>query len=345
MLRIARRPLIVVGGAMARPARRAAVDEFARLAGVPVLAMESPRGVNDPWLHLAATRFGEVDLVLLLGKRLDFALRFGGMPPWASPCRFVQIDVDQDALRPGGNVALAACADPVAAVTALTAAARGESFAHHAWATDLDASRHAEPARWAELRRSAQAPMHPLRVCAALQPLLDAGAILVGDGGEFGQWIQAGCEAGTRMINGPAGSIGSAIPLALAAKLRHPGRPVIAALGDGTFGFHALELDTAVRRGLPIVVVVGNDARWNAEHQLQIATYGRDRTVGCELLPTRYDRLAESLGCHGERVEKPGELEGALARARASGLPACLDVVIEGVAAPTYRAAQGGTHA
>ncbi|MGH7356048.1 MAG: thiamine pyrophosphate-binding protein [Candidatus Rokuibacteriota bacterium] len=328
MVRGARRPLILLGPAMARPARRAAVDELSRVTGVPALPIESPRGVNDPWLHMAATRFGEVDVALLLGKRLDFTLRFGTSPPWASACRFIQIDDD-----------------PVAAVAALTAAARGATFTHHPWAADLAASRRAEPADWPELRRAARAPMHPLRVCAALQPLLDRGAILVGDGGEFGQWIQAGCEAGTRMINGPAGSIGSAIPLALAAKLRHPERTVIAALGDGTFGFHALELDTAVRRGLPIVVVIGNDARWNAEHQLQLATYGRERTIGCELLPTRYDRLAQSLGCHGERVEKPEDLEPALGRALASGLPACLDIVIDGVAAPTYRAGQGSTHA
>jgi acetolactate synthase-1/2/3 large subunit len=138
--------------------------------------------------------------------------------------------------------------------------------------------------------------MHPLRVCAALQPLVDRGAILVVDGGEFGQWVQAGVEAAPRLINGVAGAIGAAIPMAIATRLRYPERPVIAALGDGTFGFHAFELDTAARYRLPVVVVVGNDARWNAEHQLQLQHYGADRTIGCELAPSRYDRMAAALG-------------------------------------------------
>jgi acetolactate synthase-1/2/3 large subunit len=119
---------------------------------------------------------------------------------------------------------------------------------------------------------------------------------------------------------------------------------VIAALGDGTFGFHALELDTALRAGLPIVAVVGNDARWNAEHQLQLQHYGASRTVGCELIPSRYDLVASALGGHGEHVERPEDLGPALERALASGLPACVNVMIDGVPAPTYRAGSPPSH-
>jgi acetolactate synthase-1/2/3 large subunit len=175
-------------------------------------------------------------------------------------------------------------------------------------------------------------------VAAALQRHVDRGAILVADGGEFGQWIQGGVEAEPRLFNGPAGGIGGAIPMAIAARLRHPDRPVIAALGDGTFGFHAFELDTAARYRLPLVAVVGNDARWNAEHQLQIRHYGADRTVGCELLPSRYEQIAVALGGHGERVERADDLEPALDRALRSGLPAVINVMIEGLPAPTYGA-------
>jgi acetolactate synthase-1/2/3 large subunit len=178
--------------------------------------------------------------------------------------------------------------------------------------------------------------MHPLAVCAALQPLVDRGAVLVVDGGEFGQWVQADVDAPIRLINGPSGSIGSAIPMAIAARLVHRDRPVMAALGDGTFGFHALELDTALRYELPIVAVVGNDARWNAEHQLQLQHYGAARAVACTLLPTRYDRIAEALGGHGEHVERPEELPRALERAVASGRPAVVNVMIDGTAAPTF---------
>jgi acetolactate synthase-1/2/3 large subunit len=124
--------------------------------------------------------------------------------------------------------------------------------------------------------------------------------------------------------------------MAIAARLVHPDRPVIAALGDGTFGFHPLELDTALRYALPIVAVVGNDARWNAEHQLQLQHYGAARAVACELLPTRYDRIAEALGGHGEQVERADQLPAALARAVASSKPAVINVAIDGVAAPVF---------
>ena len=344
LLETARHPLILLGPAMARPARRAAAERLTGPTGIPALPMESPRGVNDPWLRLATNCLGEADLVLLLGKRLDFAVRFGGAPSFAPTCRFVQVDWDAEALDRSGRVTLGLVTDPAQLAVRLAAEAAPLAGRWRDWGAEVAAARAAVPVEWAALRRSSRSPMHPLRVCAEIQPLLDKGALLVADGGEFGQWVQAGCEAGTRMINGLSGSIGSAIPLALAAKLRHPERPVIAALGDGTFGFHAFELDTALRADLPVVTVVGNDARWNAEHQLQLQHYGPGRTVGCELRSSRYDLLATALGGHGEHVERPEELAPALGRALASGRPACVNVVIDGVAAPTYSAAKAPAH-
>ena len=108
-------------------------------------------------------------------------------------------------------------------------------------------------------------------------------------------------------------------------------------MGDGTFGFHMAELDTAVRYDLPLVAVVGNDATWNAEHQIQLREYGPNRTHGCELLPSRYDLVAAALGGHGEFVTSVGDLSPALERAIASGKPACVNVMIERVAAPVMK--------
>jgi acetolactate synthase-1/2/3 large subunit len=105
-------------------------------------------------------------------------------------------------------------------------------------------------------------------------------------------------------------------------------------MGDGTFGFHPAEIDTAVRYGLPFVCVIGNDARWNAEYQIQLRQYGRDRLSGCELLPTRYDQVAAAFGGHGELVTKAEEVVPAAHRAMMSGLPACINILIEGMAAP-----------
>jgi acetolactate synthase-1/2/3 large subunit len=169
-----------------------------------------------------------------------------------------------------------------------------------------------------------------------LQAVLDshADAVLVCDGGEIGQWAAACLHAPHRVINGVAGSIGSGLPYALAARCAVAGAPVIAVMGDGTVGFHVAEFDTAVRYGLGLVCVVGNDARWNAEYQIQLRDYGAARTIGCELLPTRYDTVARAFGAHGEHVTDAAALAPALDRAIASGLPACLNVMIEGLPAP-----------
>lgn len=330
----ARRPLVLLGPAMARGARRASAARLEEATGAPALPMESPRGLNDPWLHLAGPLLGRADLLLLLGKKADFSVRFAQAPAFPADCRVIQVDADAASLRAGA--ALGIVADPAVVADQLTAAAQGRGATHRAWGEEVRTARATEPAGWGAARRSDAAPIHPLRVCAALQPHLDRGAVLVADGGEFGQWIQAGLEAEPRLINGVAGAIGAAIPMAVAARLRHPERPVIAALGDGTFGFHAFELDTAARYGLPLVVVIGNDARWNAEHQLQLQHYGAGRAVGCELRPSRYEQVATALGGHGEYVERAEDLEPALDRAMQAGVPAVVNVRIAGPPAPTY---------
>jgi acetolactate synthase-1/2/3 large subunit len=107
-------------------------------------------------------------------------------------------------------------------------------------------------------------------------------------------------------------------------------------LGDGTFGFHLSEIDTAVRYGLDYVAVIGNDACWNAEYQIQLRSYGRERAVGLDLLPTRYGAVAAAMGAHGEDISEFKNLNMALQRAVLAGRPACVNVLIEGQPAPKY---------
>ncbi|MBY0330174.1 MAG: hypothetical protein K2X49_05830, partial [Acetobacteraceae bacterium] len=218
-------------------------------------------------------------------------------------------------------------------------AAGGAAGAQAGWTAEAEAAMAHRPAAWEALRNAAD-PIHPVALCAAIQPFLarHPDTVLVSDGGEIGQWAQALLEAPTRIINGVAGAIGAALPFALAAKAARPGAPVLAVMGDGTFGFHMAEFDTAHRHGLPLVCVVGNDARWNAEYQIQIRDYGARRTHGCELAPgTRYDLVAAALGGHGEFVERAVDLPGALERAFASGRAACVNVMIAGQPAPVVK--------
>jgi acetolactate synthase-1/2/3 large subunit len=208
-----------------------------------------------------------------------------------------------------------------------------------AWLADVRAAVAYRPPSWETLASREPGKLHAVEVCRALAPILarDERTVLVCDGGEYAQWAQALLAPPRRIINGPAGSIGASIPIAIAARAADRQAPMIAVLGDGTFGFHMAEFDTAVRNKLPFVAVVGNDAAWNAEHQIQLRAYGANRTHGCELLPTRYDLVAQALGGHGELVTSAAELGPALERALASAKPACVNVMIERAAAPVIR--------
>ena len=346
-LRQARRPLILLGPSCLARAGRQRSAALQAASGIPAIGMESPRGVNDPSLGAFAQMLAQADCLLLLGKRLDFTLRFGKPPAVAASCRFLQIDAEPGEFERtrravGSRLEATAVAAAAAAVDALTrAAAAPAGTAASGWRDEVDAALRYRPAGWAGAASALPGRLHPLQALRPLQAILDShpDSVFVCDGGEFGQWAQACLQAPDRVVNGVAGAIGAALPFALGARVARPDAPVVAVLGDGTFGFHAAEIDTAVRCNLPFLAVVGNDARWNAEYQIQLRDYGAQRLVGCELLPTRYGEVARAFGGFGARVSEPAGLEAALQQALQSGLPACLDVMIEGLAAPDLRRA------
>ncbi len=354
LIQQAQKPLFITGPMLASSRGQHVRDQLARATGVPVVSMESPRGIADPCLGAFGDVLSEADLIVLIGKQPDYTLRFGQVPAVSAHCKFVVIDPDIDALRRSiavldkARVVLSAVADVAAAMQALIGNA--EHNATHGWMHEVSAAVAYRPAAWKSAVSAQATTVHALEIGRAVQNILDDAddPILVVDGGEFGQWAQACMSASTRIINGPAGSIGSAIPFALAARVARPQATVVAVLGDGTFGFHMAEFDTALRHQLPFVAVVGNDSCWNAEYQIQLRTYGKDRTAGCELRPgVAYEKAVAALGGHGERVTRAAELAPALARAVKSNLPACVNVMIERMPAPTVsRAAAmaGGAH-
>ena len=262
-----------------------------RRGGMPVIGMESPRGVNDPSLGKLAEVLAKADVVLLLGKPLDFTLKFG--KAFSPECRVLKAD---------------AVAGAAASRAQRSAPGSRKSSARSRY----------RPAEWKELHRSRTRRCIRSRCAAKCRSCSTApGAVLVADGGEFGQWAQACLRAPRRVINGVAGSIGSALPFAAAAKLAFPDAPVVAMLGDGTFGFHLSEIDTAVRYGLAYVAVVGNDACWNAEHQIQLRAYGararaRPRSAADALRRGGCRARRSRRGCARRRI-----LQTALRRARA----------------------------
>lgn len=341
-LAAAARPMILVGPTFARGAGAQAAQRLEAATGVPVVCSESPRGTNDPSLGAFAEVLKEADLVLSVAKKLDFTVQLGA----AMADNSAVIHFDPDALELnrskdifGNRLALSAETDAIPTAERLTALANGGVGADAGWTAEVKAAVAHRPAEWNTLSSDPDGPLHPADLCRAVQAKLDSSpdSVLIVDGGEFGQWAQACLTAPNRIINGPGGAIGAGIPFAVSAGLAKQDAPVIALMGDGSAGFHLSELDTAARAGSRFVLIVGNDARWNAEYQIQLRDFGPQRMIGCELNATRYDRVAAALGCHGAHVDRPGEMAPALDAALASGMPACLNVSIESHPAPTVR--------
>ena len=338
LLATAKRPLVIGAPVLATAKGRDLLRRIERALSIPACLSEGPRGFNDASLGLYAEVAKRTDMVLLLGKALDFTLKFGGAP--LSPdCRFIAIDPDGTILGRAARskgLAFGCVADTYPAGEALIA--RGTPR-DPAWLTEARSCFDDRPAEWADLASKTQGMLHPAQVFRTLQPFLDRepDSVLICDGGEFAQWGQSLLRNDRRMINGVTGSIGSSLPMASGARVVEKTAPVIAVLGDGTFGFHMSEIETAVRLNLPYVAIVGTDCRWNAEYNLQVRDYGPNRTHGCELNATRYDLVATALGGHGELVTNAGELHGAIERSLASGKPAVINVMIESIPSPVVR--------
>lgn len=336
MLSQATRPVIITGPALSPVRTEDLVQKLSEATDAPVITMQSPRGLNDPSLGSFSTAIAKADLILSLGKRFDFTTGFGQALIKGDDKPLILIDADTDVLAQanravGEKLTLAVQADPIPTAQALVSNANAGSD-RSAWRAEMDAAIAARP-----VESAATKPMRPAALCAEVQRFIDSAndPIVVVDGGEFGQWAQAFVSTDCRIINGPSGAIGGGLCYAIAAKIARPQSTVVLLMGDGTAGFHFAEFETAARYGVNLIAVIGHDAKWNAEVQIQIREYGEDRLNECELNPTRYDQAAIGLGCHGEQVSEVGEVSGALHRSLDSKLPSCVIAHIEGLPAPS----------
>jgi len=343
LLHSAQRPLVLAGPTSARPQGRSARAAAEEALGVRIIPMESPRGLKDPSLGALASIMPSADLIVLAGKCLDFTLGFGGTGALGENARVAVIDPDPAMLERAGRLlgarlVLTFQADAVVAMAAVAAA--HPPAERLAWRAQVDEALQSRTVKTPSA--PAQGAMGPRALCETVQAFLASAPdpILICDGGEFGQWAQAFCQAPVRIINGMSGAIGAGVCYAIAAKIARPGATVVVMMGDGTAGFHMMELDTAVREGAAVMAVIGNDLRWNAEHLIQMRTYGPQRLIGCELAPTaRYHDVASALGGAGFAAHDAAGLTAALRQAADSGLPACINVSLAGEAAPVFHAA------
>lgn len=340
LIRAAKRPVVIAGSGVWWSGAESALREFIERTQIPLYTITMARGTvpddhplsmgyADPALnHAVHTVFREADLFVVIGKRIDYRLALGGPRLFPADAKFAQIDLHPQELGMNRALDAAILGDARLALEALSEAGAVD---RSAW---LDRVRTLRAAWQSELAAS---DTDPARFFHALRDALPDDVLFSWDGGDFAHWGRAilpARHAGGWLRLGPLGTIGSSLPNAIALQLAHPDRRVVAITGDGALGFYLAEMDTAARFKLPIVLVVGNDAGWGLERELQSwATQGAP-TVGCELQSARYDLVMKAFGGDGETIERPEEVAPALARAFASRVPYCLNVKIRGARSP-----------
>ena len=328
----AKRPLFISG----RGAQGAGepLSKLLKQLNAPYLDTGESRGLvpDDHPSVVAAMRgavMGQADLVITVGRRLDFQLAYGS-PAVFGDAKFLRIADVAGELRDNRRGAVELFATPALALEAILAKAGDRTPATDTDWTATLRSKHLERAdKLLASMRSApdgsDGRMHPNKALAALRDALPDDAIVVADGGDFLSFARVGLPASTYLDPGPLGCIGVGTPFGIAAALACPGRTVVVATGDGAFGFNAMEIDTAVRHKAPLLVMVANNGSWAIEVRDQQETHGK--VVGTRLQFADHAAMARAFGMHAERVEKAEDLPGAIQRALANR-PALLDVVV-----------------
>ena len=350
ILRQAQRPLIIASGPSTNRGSGAYLEKFIETTRLPLMTEEHARGLVsddhpycfgffDQGLNQAARLLREADVVLMLGRKQDYSIRYAQPPTIAEGASIIQVDPSSAEIGRNRGVAVGIVGDIASVVEQMTDEASRHTWSDLPWLGRLKAEQEAQAERLDSMAVAAM-PMHATFVHKTVQPLLSPQDVLVFDGGDFchfGRAFHPAKRDASWLYIPSLGMLGSALPTAMAAQLAHPQDRVVCFNGDGAFGFNAMELDTAVRHQLPVKVVLGNDSAWGIDRQIQIGLYGRP--VATDLLPQRYDLMAQGLGAHGERVERPEELEPALRRAFDHPGPALVNVAVERAISPRAEAA------
>jgi acetolactate synthase-1/2/3 large subunit len=345
MLANAKRPLILAGTGAALSGAGAALRKLAASYGFPVLANALGRGlvpedlkIGFPW-PLAQVAAKHADVVLCLGLRLTQRMGYGLAPRFNANARFIQVDVHGEELGRNRVPELPIVGDVRLTVEKLDAAlaklgvktAGAPSWVNEAMTTRL--------ARIEEIGKDDKPPIHPYRIARELMKQMPEDAIYVGDGADIQNWMHAILRVRSErsfMDHYPLGSMGIGTPLAVgaaaamkeeAAATGKPARPVVLVTGDGAFGFYASEFNGAVMAGLKLICIISNDGGWGTEKHGQVKAFGAH--INCELGHCDYHLIGQAYGAMGMRVESPGDVGPALARAFAADGPSIVNVITD----------------
>jgi thiamine pyrophosphate-dependent acetolactate synthase large subunit-like protein len=325
----ARRPIVLTGSGIIWSGAHEQLRAFVERAGIPLYTTPQGRGVvpeDHPLSLLTArsTAFREADCILLIGTRLNYVVEYARPPRFSADAKLVQVDVDPSEIGRTRPADAAVVGDARAVLEQfLERDGRLQPTRYAGWVgrlTELDREKRLD----ADRRLStAKTPIHPLRLCKEVRDFMDREAVLSVDGQEILNYARQSIPIhapGHSLNSGPFGTMGVGLPYGLGAKAAKPDAQVIVLHGDGSFGINGLEVDTAARHGLGVIVVVSNNGGWTAQDRFKA---GRDLGFG------RYHEMAKAFDCEAELVESPDQIRPALERAKASGRPALINVITD----------------
>lgn len=334
LLEKARHPVIMAGTAVwwcdaAEPLR-----QLAERLNAPVYLNGAGRGCLPPThpLFFSNSRrkaLEGADTIVAVGTRMDFRLNHGQPPLIPAAANVIWLDLAAEDVGVNRGAQAALVGDVGLSMSQLAQATK--QLPAGEWLAFIRGQEEKGRERDSAALNSDATPIHPMRFCREVRDFIDEDTTVVGDGGDIvsyaGRVINVS-KPGYWLDAGPMGTLGTGTGFAMAAQLARPGKRVLIVYGDGSFGLNGMEFESMVRQKLPIVAIIGNDGAWGQIKHPQKAMVGH--TTAAELAPgIRYDKMVEALGGHGELVERPEDIRPALERAFASGLPSCVNVLLD----------------
>jgi acetolactate synthase I/II/III large subunit len=334
LLEKAQRPVIMAGSAVWWCDAAGPLRELAERIEAPVFLNGAGRGCLPPThpLFFTASRrkaLEGADAILAIGTRMDFRLNHGQPPLIPAQARLIWFDLAGEDIGVNRGADVGLVGDVGLAMRELTSATK--QIKQGEWLEYVGAEERRGIERDSAALHSDATPIHPMRFCREIRDFIDEDTTVVGDGGDivsYGARVINVTKPGYWLDAGPMGCLGTGTGYAMAAQLARPGQKVLILHGDGAFGLNGMEFESMVRQKLPIVSIIGNDGAWGQIKHPQKSIIGH--ATAAELTPgIRYDKMVEALGGYSELVEHAEDIRPALERAFASGLPACVNVLID----------------
>ncbi|HXT80680.1 MAG TPA: thiamine pyrophosphate-binding protein [Acetobacteraceae bacterium] len=315
----AKQPLIVSGSGVIWSRAWTEMQALVEAAGIPFYTTPQGRGVvpddhEYSYLSMRSSAFRDADLIIVLGTRMNYIIGHASPPRFGPNAKIARIDIDPTEIAAAARyVDIPVVGDCKAVLQQLLDGIKGKvtPSSYGAWRKKLAEGEAAKRNAAGANKYAEDGDIHPVRMLEEVKNFAKRDAILCVDGQEtlnYGRQTMPTFTPAHRLNSGPFGTMGVGLPFGVGAKAACPDKQVIVVHGDGSMGLNAMELDTAIRHKLPILVVISLNGGWTGDPKRE--------KPGRDLGYTRYDKICEALGGYGEYITQPEDIRPALERAQ-----------------------------